>query len=96
MSQKTDIIRRPVITEKATWLKEKSNKYVFEVSKDCNKIEIKSAIEKLFGVTVKNVQTYITHGKVRSRGRFSGKRPDWKRAIVQLKDGDSIEFFEGV
>ena len=96
MSQKTDIIRRPVITEKATWLKEKSNKYVFEVSKDCNKIEIKSAVEKLFGVTVKNVQTYTTHGKVRSRGRFSGKRPDWKRAIVQLKDGDSIEFFEGV
>ncbi|MBN1292214.1 MAG: 50S ribosomal protein L23 [Candidatus Latescibacteria bacterium] len=96
MSQKDDIIRRPVITEKATWQKEKSNKYVFEVSKDCNKIEIKSAIERLFGVTVKNIQTSTTHGKIRSRGRFSGKRPDWKRAIVQLKDGDTIEFFEGV
>ena len=96
MTQIKDIIRRPVITEKATWLKDSSNKYVFEVSKSCNKIEIKSAIENLFGVTVENVRTYMTHGKIRSRGRFNGKRPDWKRAIVQLKKGDSIEFFEGV
>ena len=96
MTQIKDIIRRPVITEKATWLKDISNKYVFEVSKSCNKIEIKSAIENLFGVTVENVRTYMTHGKIRSRGRFKGKRPDWKRAVVQLKKGDSIEFFEGV
>jgi len=96
MPQMKDIIRRPVITEKATWLKDSSNKYVFEVSKDCNKIEIKKAIEELFGVTVESVKTYTTHGKIRSRGKFSGKRPDWKRAVVQLKQGDSIEFFEGV
>lgn len=96
MTQIKDIIRKPVITEKANWLKDSSNKYVFEVSKVCNKIEIKSAIEELFGVTVENVNTYTTHGKIRSRGRFKGKRPDWKRAIVQLKKGDSIEFFEGV
>ena len=96
MTQIKDIIRRPVITEKANWMKDSSNKYVFEVNKGCNKIEIKSAIEELFSVTVENVNTYTTHGKIRSRGRFKGKRPDWKRAIVQLKKGDSIEFFEGV
>ena len=96
MKNKKEIIRRPIITEKATWLKESSNKYVFEVIKDCNKIEIKKAVEELFSVTVEKVKTYTMHGKIRSRGRFKGKRPDWKRAIIQLKDGDTIEFFEGV
>lgn len=96
MKSTKKIIRRPIITEKASWMKEQSNKYVFEVEKKCNKIEIKKAVEDLFKVTVTDVRTYTTHGKIRSRGRFSGKRPDWKRAIVKLKDGDSIEFFEGV
>ena len=96
MKSTKKIIRRPIITEKASWMKEHSNKYVFEVEKNCNKIEIKKAVEDLFKVTVTEVRTYTTHGKIRSRGRFSGKRPNWKRAIVQLKDGDSIEFFEGV
>ena len=96
MKSTKKIIRRPIITEKASWMKEQSNKYVFEVEKNCNKIEIKKAVEDLFKVTVTEVRTYTTHGKIRSRGRFSGKRPNWKRAIVQLKDGDSIEFFEGV
>lgn len=91
-----NIIRKPVITEKATHMKEKSNKYVFEVERNSNKIEIKKAIEGLFKVTVQDVRTYITHGKIRTRGRFKGKRPDWKRAIVLLKEGDSIEFFEGI
>ena len=95
MSVKKNIIRRPVITEKATWLKENENKYVFEIEKNCNKIEIKHAIEELFKVTVTNISTYTTHGKVRTRGKFRGKRPDWKRAIVQLQKGDTIEFFEG-
>ncbi len=96
MKNLKSIIRRPIITEKATWLKENSNKYAFEVEKKCNKIEIKKAIEELFNVSVLDVRTYSTHGKVRTRGRFRGKRADWKRAIVTLKDGDSIEFFEGV
>jgi large subunit ribosomal protein L23 len=91
-----NIIRKPVITEKATHLKEKSNKYVFEVERSCNKIEIKKAIEEIFKVTVKDVHTYITHGKIRTRGRFKGRRPDWKRAVVLLKEGESIEFFEGI
>jgi len=90
------VIRRPIITEKANWMKEGNNKYVFEVEKACNKIEIKKAVEDLFKVTVLNVHTYTTHGKVRTRGKFKGRRPDWKRAVVQLKEGDSIEFFEGV
>ena len=89
------ILRRPVITEKATWAKESSNKYVFEVNKNCNKIEIKNAIEDQFSVKVLDVHTYSTHGKVRTRGRFKGRRPDWKRAIVRLKEGDTLEFFEG-
>ena len=89
------ILRRPIITEKASWMQEKSNKYVFEVDKDCNKIEIGKAVEAEFNVSVLNVHTFNTHGKVRSRGRFKGRRPDWKRAIVQLQEGDTIEFFEG-
>lgn len=91
-----DIIRKPIITEKATFMKTNHNVYVFEVERKCNKIEIKKAVEDFFKVTVTDVRTYITHGKTRTRGRFSGRRPDWKRAIVQLKDGDTIEFFEGV
>jgi large subunit ribosomal protein L23 len=91
-----NIIRRPVITEKATHLKEKENKYAFEVERNSNKIEIKKAIEEIFKVTVEDVHTYITHGKIRTRGRFKGRRPDLKRAVVRLKKGDSIEFFEGI
>ncbi len=90
------ILRRPIITEKATRMQEESNKYVFEVDKYCNKIEIGKAVEEEFNVSVKSVRTFNTHGKVRTRGRFRGRRPDWKRAIVELKKGDSIEFFEGV
>ena len=96
MKSTKNVIRKPIITEKATEMKETENKYVFEVEKGSNKLEIKQAVEELFNVTVTDVHTYITHGKVRSRGRFRGSRPDWKRAVVRLKDGDSIEFFEGV
>ena len=95
MISSKNILRRPIITEKANWMKENSNKYVFEVGKNCNKIEIQKEIEKQFNVTVIGIRTYNTHGKVRTQGRFRGRRPDWKRAIVQLKEGDSIEFFEG-
>lgn len=90
------IIRKPIITEKASRQKEKHNTYVFEVARDSNKIEIRKAVQDLFKVTVEEVRTYITHGKVKTRGRFKGRRPDWKRAVVQLKEGDTIEFFEGV
>lgn len=96
MKSNKPILRRPIITEKATWMKENSNKYVFEVDKNCNKIEIQKAIEDQFNVDVIDVHTYSTHGKIRTRGKFAGRKPDWKRAIVQLKEGDTIEFFEGV
>ena len=96
MKSNKPLLRRPIITEKATWMKENSNKYVFEVDKNCNKIEIRKAIEDQFNVDVIDVRTYNTHGKIRTRGRSIGRKPDWKRAIVQLKEGDTIEFFEGV
>jgi large subunit ribosomal protein L23 len=94
MSTRT-VIRRPIITEKASRLKEKHNIYVFEVDRDSNKIEIRKSIQELFKVTVEAVRTSIVHGKIKSRGRFKGRRADWKRAVVQLKQGDTIEFFEG-
>ena len=96
MKSNKNILRRPVITEKATWMKENENKYVFEVDKNSNKIEIRKAVEDQFNVAVTDIHTYTTHGKVRTRGRFKGRRPDWKRAIVKLREGDTIEFFEGV
>lgn len=89
------IIRKPIITEKAAQLKEKQNTYLFEVEKGCNKLEIKKAVEDLFNVTVLDVRTYTTYGKMRTRGKYHGRQPDWKRAIVKLKDGDTIEYLEG-
>jgi large subunit ribosomal protein L23 len=96
MKSNKKILRKPIITEKATWLKDTANKYVFEVEKKCNKLEILHAVQERFGVTVLEVRTYSTHGKIKRQGRFSGRRPDWKRAIVKLKQGDTIEFFEGM
>jgi len=87
------IIKRPAITEKATALSERQNKYVFEVALEANKIQIKKAVEELFKVGVTNVRTMRVHGKKR-RLRFRvGQTPDWKKAIVTLKQGQSIELF---
>ena len=90
-----DVIRRPIITEKSSSLKEAGNQYVFEVQRDANKIEIKKAIEKLFKVKVVSVQVALMQGKERRVGRFSGKKPDWKKAIVKLSPKDKITIFEG-
>ena len=101
MTVMKEIIRRPIITEKATWLKENSNKYVFEVQKDCNKIEIKKAVEELFSVKVKSVRTYTTHGKIRSRGRFRGNRrapagdPSLSQTFIYLRYVFCGELFGG-
>jgi large subunit ribosomal protein L23 len=87
------IIKRPVISEKATILSERENKYVFRVATDANKIQIKSAVEELFKVTVVKVRTMRVPGK-KKRVRFHiGQTPDWKKAIVTLKEGDRIELF---
>ncbi|MCD6335684.1 MAG: 50S ribosomal protein L23 [Candidatus Latescibacteria bacterium] len=90
------IIRRPLITEKASTLRETYNQYSFEVDRHANKIEIKGAVEELFGVHVTDVRTAMIHGKVKRLGRFHGKRPDWKKAMLTLRAGDSIELYEGV
>ncbi|MFN3477377.1 MAG: 50S ribosomal protein L23 [Candidatus Methylomirabilales bacterium] len=89
------IILRPLITEKGTLLKEQANQYLFEVAKDANKIEVKQAVEVLFKVKVLDVHTISLKGKRRRLGRFVGRTPDWKKAVVTLKEGQSIEFFEG-
>jgi large subunit ribosomal protein L23 len=90
------IIRRPIITEKGTALKEENRQLVFEVSLDSNKSEIKKAVEKLFKVTVLSVRTQNRLGKRKRLGRSLGRRKHWKKAIVTLKEGDRIDFFEGV
>lgn len=89
------LIKRPVITEKTTKLMEE-NKYCFMVDPKANKTQIKQAIEAIFNVKVESVNTNNILGKMKRMGRYMGRRPSWKRAIVTLKKGNRIEFFEGV
>ena len=92
----TDVIRRPLITEKTTIMREDGKTIVFEVAAGANKTEIKRAIEKLLGPKVATVRTTIAHGKVKRQGRFAGRRSDWKKAYVTLRDGEKMpEFLEG-
>ena len=95
MTDARDIIIRPLITEKSNDLMSE-NKYTFKVSPNANKIEIKKAVEKIFKVKVLSVNTVNVLGKVKRMGKTSGKRSDYKKAIVKLAPGESIEFFEGV
>nr|AKQ04781.1 50S ribosomal protein L23 [uncultured bacterium Rifle_16ft_4_minimus_752] len=88
------VIRRPALTEKGAALKEQ-NKYCFEVDPRANKLEVKRAVETLFNVKVTAVHTMAMRGRVTRLGRFAGRTPDWKKAIVTLKEGHTIEFFEG-
>jgi large subunit ribosomal protein L23 len=90
-----DVIRRPIITEKSSLAKETSNQYVFEVARDANKIEIAKAVEQLFKVKVLSVRVMNMEGKKRRLGKSSGKRPDWRKAVVKLSPKDKIPFFEG-
>jgi len=97
MRSAQDIIIKPLImTEKGETLKEEQNKVLFKVSLQANKVEIKAAVEKLFSVNVEDVNTLIVRGKTSRLGRRMGKRPNWKKAVVTLREGDAIEFFEGV
>jgi large subunit ribosomal protein L23 len=92
----TDVIRRPLVTEKTTVARETSPVVVFEVARDATKIDVKRAVEKLFGAKVATVRTAIVHGKIKRQGRFAGARPDWKKAWVRLKPGEKVpEFVEG-
>lgn len=109
MRSAQSIIKRPLLTEKSSRLRETggaavaavegdvyAQKVVFEVARDANKSEVKQAVQQLFKVSVTNVRTLVVRGKEKRVGRFSGRRPAWKKAFVTLKRGDSIEFFEGV
>ena len=90
-----DIVRKPIfLTEKASRLREDQNKVVFEVAPKANKIQIREAIQKQFGVTVLGVNTSIVRGQMKKMGRGFGKLRNWKKAVVTLKSGDSIQFFD--
>ena len=90
-----EVIRRPLITEKSTVLKETQRALAFEVHRDATKPEIKKAVETLFERKVADVRVARVHGKVKRQGRYAGRRPDWKKAFVVLKKGEkSVEFFE--
>jgi large subunit ribosomal protein L23 len=89
------LLKAPHLTEKTVIQKDASNQVTFLVDRGANKIEIKRAVESLFKVTVLRVNTISTRGKYKRMGRFMGRRADWKKAMVTLKEGDRIEYFEG-
>jgi len=94
-----EILKRPIVTEKISALQDKGQ-YAFEVAREANKIDIARAVEKKFNVTVVDVRTMRHKGKAKTqltrKGRFAGRTAGWKKAIVRLKEGDKIEFFENV
>ncbi len=96
MKGRYDVITAPLITEKGTLVNEIGNQVVFRVRPEANKQEIRSAVEKLFKVRVKNVRTNNYLGKIRRVGRSSGRKPGWKKAYVTLAEGSRIDFFETV
>lgn len=92
----TDVIRRPLVTEKTTILREDGRTLVLQVAADANKVQIRRAVEALFGSKVADVRTTTVRGKIKRQGRFAGRRPDWKKAYVRLRDGEKLpEFIEG-
>jgi len=100
MSDIRNVIRKPLITEKGTLLKEEKNRYVFRVDPAANKREIKKAVEEIFKVRVKDVRTAVYRGKPKTvmnrGGRFTGKTSNWKKAFVTLAEGDKIDIFDVV
>jgi large subunit ribosomal protein L23 len=91
------IIRRPLVTEKSTMLREDGNVIAFEVDPSANKIQVKSAVEELFKVKVEEVRLFNVRGKMKRMGRWAGKRRDWRKAYVRLKAGEKApDFVEGV
>ena len=92
----TEVIRRPLVTEKTTLMREDGRTLAFEVAAGATKVEVKQAVERLLGSKVAEVRTSIVHGKMKRQGRFVGQRPDWKKAYVRLKEGQKVpEFLEG-
>ena len=92
----TDVIRRPLVTEKTTIAREAGEVVVFEVAREATKVDVRKAVEKLFNTKVASVRTQISHGKFKRQGRFEGQRPDRKKAWVRLKSGEKApDFVEG-
>ena len=95
-----EILKKPILTEKATGLTEKLNRYAFQVDPKANKLQIKDAIQKMYGVTIEAVNTLVVSGKVKSRGTkagvVSGRTPKYKKAIVTLKAGEVIDFYSNI
>ena len=94
--KQTDVIRRAIVTEKSSVLREDKQIMAFEVALEATKIEIRRAVEQLLNAKVAEVRTAVAHGKVKRQGRFVGQRPDWKKAYVRLQPGEQITEFEGV
>jgi large subunit ribosomal protein L23 len=90
-----EILKRPRITEKGSRMSERAPTVVFEVPRDANKTEIKNAVQRVFNVEVVSVRTSIVRGKMKRRGKNIGKRPNWKKAMVKLAEGQEIDFFGG-
>jgi len=88
------IIRRPIFSEKSMTLKENLNQVTFEVDRNANKLEIRAAVETLLDAKVANVNTMIVRGKSKRMGRFAGRRPNWKKAIVTLVEGETVAAFD--
>jgi large subunit ribosomal protein L23 len=92
----TDVIRRPLITEKTTIIRDDGRTLVFEVLRDANKIDIRRAVEQLLGSKVQSVRTSLAHGKFKRQGKFVGRRSDWKKAYVKLREGEKLpDFLQG-
>ena len=90
------IVKKPLVTEKGTVMLSEGNRVTFKVHLDANKIEIREAVQKIFSVTVLQVNTQVVRGKRKRFGKAIGQSKTWKKAMVQLKEGDKIEIFEGV
>jgi large subunit ribosomal protein L23 len=95
MKDPRTVLLRPLMTEKSMRLKEDLNTVTFEVARDANKVEIRHAVEKVFDVKVASVRTQSREGKWKRMGRFEGRRPRWKKAVVKLQSGHKIELVEG-
>ncbi len=96
MTSNRHILVHPLLTEKMMVLQDERNQYGFVVAKGANKLEIKSAVEKQFSVTVEDVRTMNVMGKLKRQGKHVGRRSSWKKAVITLKQGDRIELVEGV
>ena len=95
MKDLSKVIKRPLITEQGAMMRELHNQYYFEVDPAANKHEIRQAVEHFFGVKVTNVRTMNYRGKIKRMGRFTGKRADWKKAVVTLAPDQQIDLVEG-